>query len=227
MNRQTRNSIDRRQFLKGTGLLGLALVGGGAMSALSACTFATPGTASPAAAPPISAAMASVTPTPDAGDRRRGRRRFGTRPQGDPRPGWHPRRRGDRGLELPGQGAGWRPEEPATLPDSYLGPVFRARKGSRYASTSPTTCRRVDHPLARAARPRRHGRPSALRHRPRGDLRLRVPRGQSRRHVLVSSASARPDRRRRCTAGWPGCSSSPTTRRRRSACLPANTTCRW
>jgi len=38
MNQQTRNTMDRRRFLKGAGLLGLALAGGGALSTLSACT---------------------------------------------------------------------------------------------------------------------------------------------------------------------------------------------
>ena len=131
MNRQTRNSIDRRQFLKGTGLLGLALVGGGAMSALSACTFATPGTASPAAAPPISAAMAPVTPTlmqvtagAAAADLELALRAT----------------RGQVGILAGAETAVWRyqaellsgdPASVATLSGSYLGPVLRVRQGQR------------------------------------------------------------------------------------------------
>ena len=131
MNRQTRNSIDRRQFLKGAGLLGLALAGGGAMSALSACTFAPPGTASPAAAPPTSAAVAPVTPTltqvtagAAAADLELALKAT----------------RGQVGI-LPGaETAVWRyqaellsgdPASVTVLPGSYLGPILRVRQGQR------------------------------------------------------------------------------------------------
>ena len=131
MNRQTRNSIDRRQFLKGAGLLSLALAGGGAMSALSACTFAPPGTASPTAAPPTSAAVAPVTP------------RLTQATAGAAAADLELALKATRGQVgiLPGaETAVWRyqaellsgdPASVTVLPGSYLGPILRVRQGQR------------------------------------------------------------------------------------------------
>ena len=131
MNRQTRNSIDRRQFLKGAGLLSLALAGGGAMSALSACTFAPPGTASPTAAPPTSAAVAPVTP------------RLTQATAGAAAADLELALKATRGQVgiLPGaETVVWRyqaellsgdPASVTVLPGSYLGPILRVRQGQR------------------------------------------------------------------------------------------------
>jgi FtsP/CotA-like multicopper oxidase with cupredoxin domain len=131
MNQRIQNKIDRRQFLKGAGLLSLALAGGGA-SVLSACTSAPPSA-------PSAGAKATTAPTAASG----------TLPP--PAQATAPATTADLELALkatrgqvgilPGAAtAVWRyqaellsgdPASVVALPGSYLGPILRVRQGQR------------------------------------------------------------------------------------------------
>lgn len=126
MNKQNRNTFDRRQFLKGAGLLSLAMAG----SALSACT------AVPLAAPlstrdtaPSATAPLALKPTPAAAITAPADLEIALKATRD------------RVAILPGaETAVWRyqaellagdPASVAALPGSYLGPILRVRQGQR------------------------------------------------------------------------------------------------
>lgn len=66
INQRTHNQFNRRQFLKGAGLLSLALVGGGAASVLSACSYAPPSAPIAGAKPTAAPTAAPVTLPPPA-----------------------------------------------------------------------------------------------------------------------------------------------------------------
>jgi FtsP/CotA-like multicopper oxidase with cupredoxin domain len=131
MNQRIRKQIDRRQFLRGAGLLSLALACGSAASVLSACTAvpnAAPLTASSAATPgatpgallrPAPTAAAATTPDLELALK-------ATRGQVSILPG--------------AETAVWRyqaellsgdPASVTVLPGSYLGPILRVRRGQR------------------------------------------------------------------------------------------------
>ncbi len=127
MNQQTRNTMDRRRFLKGAGLLGLALAGGSALSTLSACTYAplsTGGAAAPSATAPVALKPPQGAATTAAADLEIALKAT----------------RGQVAI-LPGaETAVWRyqaellagdPASVVTLPGSYLGPILRVRQGQR------------------------------------------------------------------------------------------------
>jgi FtsP/CotA-like multicopper oxidase with cupredoxin domain len=126
MNQQTRNTMDRRRFLKGAGLLGLALAGGGALSTLSGCSY-TP--LSTAGAVPSATASVALKPTQGAATAAAADLEIALKAT-----------RG-RVAILPGaETAVWRyqaellsgdPDSVVTLPGSYLGPVLRVRQGQR------------------------------------------------------------------------------------------------
>ncbi|MCL4507600.1 MAG: multicopper oxidase domain-containing protein [Chloroflexi bacterium] len=130
MNQQTRNTMDRRRFLKGAGLLGLALAGGGALSTLSACTYAPlAAPRSTAAAAPSATAPVALKPTQGAAPTAAADLEIALKAA-----------RGQVAI-LPGaETAVWRyqaevlagdPASVVTLPGSYLGPVLRVRQGQR------------------------------------------------------------------------------------------------
>lgn len=130
MNQQTRNTMDRRQFLKGAGLLGLALAGGGALSTLSACTYAPlAAPLSTAAAVPSATAPVALKPTQGAATTAAADLEIALKAA-----------RGQVAI-LPGaETAVWRyqaellagdPASVVALPGSYLGPVLRVRRGQR------------------------------------------------------------------------------------------------
>jgi len=133
INQRTHNQFNRRQFLKGAGLLSLALAGGGAASVFSACTSAPPSasiagvnpTAAPTAAPVTLPPSAQTTaPAAAAADLELALKAT----------------RGQVGI-LPGaETAVWRyqaellagdPASVVALPGSYLGPILRVRQGQR------------------------------------------------------------------------------------------------
>jgi len=126
MNKQTRNTMDRRQFLKGAGLLGLALAGGSALSTLSACTYAPLSTA---AAAPSATAPVALKPTQGAATTAAADLEIALKAA-----------RGQVAI-LPGaETAVWRyqaellsgdPASVTVLPGSYLGPILRVRQGQR------------------------------------------------------------------------------------------------
>jgi len=131
MNQRIRKQIDRRQFLRGAGLLSLALAGGSAASVLSACT------AMPNAAPLTASGAATSMATPGALLRSAPTTTAATTPDLElALKATH----GQVGI-LPGaETAVWRyqaellrgdPASVTVLPGSYLGPILRVRHGQR------------------------------------------------------------------------------------------------
>jgi len=133
INQRTHNQFNRRQFLKGAGLLSLALAGGGAASVLSACTYAPPSAPIAGAQPPAAPTAAPVTLPPSAQT---------TAPAAAAADLELALKatRGQVGI-LPGaETAVWRyqaellagdPASVVALPGSYLGPILRVRQGQR------------------------------------------------------------------------------------------------
>lgn len=131
VNQRIRNKIDRRQFLKGAGLLSLALAGGGTASVLSACTYAPPGAPITGAQPPAAPTAApgalpppAQTTAPAAADLELALK--ATRGQVAILPGAKTAVWRYQAELLTGDSA-----SVAVLPDSYLGPILRVRQGQR------------------------------------------------------------------------------------------------